>query len=82
MPFKIPILQASGEKRSADGVNSSQPAKKSKLPPLGELVESAPKRANAQRLPAVAPLNICIYKARRPLSLSVVVVGWGCRRVV
>ena len=75
MPFKIPILQASGEKRSADGVNSSQPAKKAKLPPLSELVqiESAPKRANAQRLPAVASLNICIYKARQPLSLSVFV---------
>ena len=75
MPFKIQTPQASGEKRSADGVNSSQPAKKAKLPPLSELVqiESAPKRANVQRLPAVAPLNICIYKARQPLSFSVFV---------
>ena len=79
MPFKVPALSnalsnASGEKRSADG-SSSQPTKKAKLPPLSELVqmESAPKRANAQRLPAVAPLNICIYKARQPLSLSVFV---------
>ena len=82
MPFKVPaplsnaLSNASGEKRSADGVHSSQPAKKAKLPPLSELVqmESAPKRANAQRLPAVAPLVICIYKARQPLSLSV--FGW------
>ena len=81
MPFRVPtplsnaFSNASGEKRSADGANSSQSAKKAKLPPLSELVqiESAPKRANAQRLPAVASLNICIYKARQPLSLSVFV---------
>ena len=75
MPFKVPtpLSQASGEKRSADAANSSQQAKRAKLPPLSELVqmESAPKRASAQRLPAVAPLNICIYKARQPLSSSV-----------
>ena len=80
MPFKVPanlpnaLSNASGEKRSADG-SSSQPTKKAKLPPLSELVqmESAPKRANAQRLPAVAPLNICIYKARQLSPLSVFV---------
>ena len=78
MPFKVPtpLSQASGEKRSADGANPSQ-AKKAKLPPLSELVqmESAPKRANAQRLPAIAPLNVCIYKARQLLPLSVWLVG-------
>ena len=67
MPFKIPtplVNQASAEKRAAEGANSSQQAKKAKLPPLSDLVamESAPKRANAQRLPAVANLNIVIYK--------------------
>ena len=71
MPFKIPTplsSQASVEKRSAEGA-SSQQAKKAKLPPLSDLVamESAPKRPNAQRLPAVAPLNVCIYKVRPPL---------------
>ena len=75
MPFKVPtpLSQASGEKRSADAPHSSQQAKKAKLPPLSELVqmESAPKRANAQRLPAVAPLNVCIYKARQHSSPSV-----------
>ena len=82
MPFKVPtpLSQASGEKRSADG-NSSQQAKKAKLPPLSELVqmESAPLRANAQRLPAVAQLNVCIYKARQLLPLSVWLgVDSGC----
>ena len=58
------------EKRSSDGA-SQQQAKKAKLPPLSDLVamEAAPKRQNAQRLPAVGPLNIVVYKAR-PLSLS------------
>ena len=73
MPFKVPtpLSQASGEKRSADGASSSQQTKKQKtLPPLTDMVamESAPKKGNAQRLPAVAPLNICVYKARQ-LSL-------------
>ena len=75
MPFKVPtpLSQASGEKRSADAANSSQQAKKAKLPPLSELVQMEPfsKRASAQRLPAAAPLNICIYKARQSLSWSV-----------
>ena len=70
MPFQIPtpLSQASVEKRSADGA-SPQQAKKAKLPPLSDLVamEAAPKRQNAQRLPAVGPLNIVVYKVR-PLS--------------
>lgn len=70
--FQIPtpLSQASSEKRSAEGAGPQQ-AKRAKLPPLSDLVamEAAPKRANAQRLPAVAPLNIVIYKVR-PLSLS------------
>ena len=73
MPFKVPTpqSQASGEKRSVDGTSSSQQTKKPKtLPPLTDMVamESAPKKGNAQRLPAVSPLNICVYKARQ-LSL-------------
>ena len=72
MPFQIPtpLSQASVEKRSSDGA-SPQQAKKAKLPPLSDLVamEAAPKRQNAQRLPAVGPLNIVVYKAR-PLSFS------------
>ena len=69
MPFKIPtpLPQASsGEKRPADGVSSSQQMKKSKLPPLSELVsmEATPQRQNAKRFPTVAPLNIVIYKVR------------------
>ena len=76
MPFKVPthLSQASGEKRSADKADSSQQAKKAKLPPLSELVqmESAPKRANAKSLPTVAPLHVCIYKVRLPWSSSIV----------
>ena len=89
MPFKVPTpqSQASGEKRSVDGTSSSQQTKKPKtLPPLTDMVamESAPKKGNAQRLPAVSPLNICVYKARQlslflslslSLSLSLVVVA-------
>lgn len=75
--FKIPtpLAQASAEKRAAEGANSSQSAKKPKLPPLSDLVaiETAPKRANAQRLPAVAPLNIVIYKAVVSLCLRLCV---------
>lgn len=72
MPFQIPTPlspQASLEKRSSDGA-SQQQAKKAKLPPLSDLVamEAAPKRQNAQRLPAVGPLNIVIFKVR-PLTL-------------
>ena len=56
MPFKVPThLSQASEKRSADGTSPSQPAKKPKcLPPLGDLVamEAAPKKPNAQRLPA------------------------------
>ena len=56
MPFKVPTpLSQTSEKRSADGPSTSQPAKKPKsLPPLGNLVamEAAPKKPNAQRLPA------------------------------
>ena len=88
MPFKIPtpLSQASVEKRSAEGA-SSQPAKKAKLPPLSDLVamEAAPKRAGAQRLPAVANLNISIYKVGCSLSLSLslfvvlrVQLAFGC----
>ena len=63
MPFQIPtpLSQASGEKRPAEGTNSSQQAKKPKaLPPLGDLVamESAPKRAGAQRL--ALPFGVCV----------------------
>ena len=80
MPFKVPtpLSQASVEKRSAEGA-SPQQAKKAKLPPLSDLVamEAAPKRQGAQRLPAVAPLNVCVYKARPPLSLRVE-VAFGC----
>ena len=70
MPFQIPqIVQPSSEKRIGD--NSTQPAaKKAKgLPPIADLVEmeAAPKRQAARRLPAVAPLNVCIYKVQRPL---------------
>ena len=73
MPFKVPTpqSQASGEKRSVDGTSSSQQTKKPKtLPPLTDMVamESAPKKGNAQRLPAVSPLNICVYNVRQ-LSL-------------
>lgn len=95
MPFMVPtpLSQASSvEKRSSEGGSAQQAKKAKSLPPLGDLVamESAPKRAGAQRprpplptalafslcvtsttikyrnkkhrLPAVAPLNICVYK--------------------
>ena len=68
MPFNFtptPNSQASGDKRAAGEVSAQQQvAKKSKLPPLADLVamESAPKRPGASRLAAVAPLNICVYK--------------------
>ena len=68
MPFNFtptPNPHSSGEKRAAGEVSAKQQvAKKSKLPPLGDLVamESAPKRPGASRLAAVAPLNICVYK--------------------
>ena len=67
MPFKVPtpLSQVSGEKRAAAGDASQQLAKKPKsLPPLSDLVamDSAPKKPGASRLPAVAPLNLCIYK--------------------
>ena len=68
MPFKVPtpLSQASGEKRAAAGDASQQLAKKPKsLPPLSDLVamDSAPnKKPGVSRLPAVAPLNLCIYK--------------------
>jgi hypothetical protein len=68
MPFSFnfvptPLSQASGEKRAGEA-GATQQAKKPKLPPLTDLVamESAPKKAGASRLPAVAPLNICCYK--------------------
>ena len=67
MPFTFtptPNSQASGDKRAGEVSAQQQVAKKSKLPPLGDLVamESAPKRPGASRLAAVAPLNICAYK--------------------
>ena len=56
MPFKVPTpLSQASEKRSTDGTSPLQPAKKPRsLPPLGDLVamEAAPKKPNAQRLPA------------------------------
>ena len=74
MPFQIPtpLSQASAEKRSSEA--GAPQAKKAKvLPPLSDLVEmqSAPKRGNAQRLPAVAPLQVCCYKVGPHLSLRV-----------
>ena len=75
MPFKVPtpVSQASVEKRLSEGGSPQQAKKAKSLPPLGDLVamESAPKRAGAQRLPAVAPLKVCVYKARPHLSLRV-----------
>ena len=67
MPFKVPtpLSQASSEKRAAGEASSQQPNKKRRsLPPMADLVamESAPKKPGARRLPAVAPLNICVYK--------------------
>ena len=66
MPFSFiptPNSQASGDKRAGEA-SAQQAAKKTKLPPLADLVamESAPKRATASKLAAVAPLNICAYK--------------------
>ena len=67
MPFNFtptPNSQASGDKRAGEVSAQQQVAKKTKLPPLADLVamESAPKRVGANRLAAVAPLNICVYK--------------------
>ena len=67
MPFTFtptPNSSASGDKRAGEVGAQQQVAKKSKLPPLADLVamESAPKRPGASRLAAVAPLNICVYK--------------------
>ena len=68
MPFSFnlvptPLSQASGEKRAGEA-GATQQSKKPKLPDFSDLVamESAPKKAGASRLPAVAPLNICCYK--------------------
>ena len=63
MPFSFiptPNSQASGDKRAGEA-SAQQAAKKTKLPPLADLVaiESAPKRPGASRLAAVAPLNMC-----------------------
>ena len=76
MPFNFkiptPLSQASGgEKRSADEAGS-QTKKQKALPPLGDLVamESPTKKPNARRLPAVAALNICVYKARCTHALA------------
>jgi hypothetical protein len=69
MPFAFnfvptPLSQASGDKRAGEGVGVQQATKRTKLPPLTDLVamESTPKKPGAGRLPAVAPLNICVYK--------------------
>lgn len=69
MPFAYnfvptPLSQASGDKRAGEGGGAQQAVKRTKLPPLTDLVamESTPKKPGAGRLPAVAPLNICIYK--------------------
>ena len=68
MPFSFnlvptPLSQASGEKRAGEA-GATQQSKKPKLPDFSDLVamESAPKKAGASRLPAVAPLNICFFK--------------------
>ena len=71
MPFNFtptPNSQASGDKRAGEVSAQQQVAKKTKLPPLADLVamESAPKRPAANRLAAVAPLNICVYKVWPP----------------
>ena len=59
MPFKVPtpLSQASVEKRSSEGGSQQQAKKAKSLPPLGDLVamESAPKRAGAQRLRPPSP---------------------------
>ena len=69
MPFAYnfvptPLSQASGDKRAGEGGGAQQAVKRTKLPPLTDLVamESTPKKPGAGRLPAVAPLNICVYK--------------------
>jgi len=66
MPFQLPQLtqQASGEKRAGDTSTQPAPKKQKGLPDLSDLVamEAAPKRQSARRLPAVAPLNVCIYQ--------------------
>ena len=69
MPFAFnfvptPLSQASGDKRAGEGGGAQQAVKRTKLPPLTDLVamESTPKKPGAGRLPAVAPLNICVYK--------------------
>lgn len=69
MPFAFnfvptPLSQASGDKRAGEGGGAQPAVKRTKLPPLTDLVamESAPKKPGAGRLPAVAPLNICVYK--------------------
>ena len=69
MPFAYnfvptPLSQASGDKRAGEGGGAQQAVKRTKLPPFSDLVaiESTPKKPGAGRLPAVAPLNICVYK--------------------
>ena len=68
MPFKMPA-RIENEKRAITDVASPQQQtalKKAKLPPAdSDLValESAAKKPAARRLPATAPLNICVYKS-------------------
>ena len=71
MPFKMPANLQNEQKRSLTDVATPQQqqqhlAKKARLPPAdSDLValESAPRKPQARRLPATAPLNICVYKA-------------------
>ena len=68
MPFAYnfvptPLSQASGDKRAGEGGGAQQAVKRTKLPPLTDLVAvESPKKPGAGRLPAVARLNICVYK--------------------
>ena len=88
MPFKIPtpLTNAVALETGSLASGSSEYAKqreKRMLPPLSDLVamEPSPKKPNAQRLPPVADLKICIYKVGRSLFRIVVLRVWlavGC----
>ena len=71
MPFKVPtpVSQASVEKRLAEGANPQQAKNAKSLPPLGDLVamESAPKRAGAQRPRPPLPTALA-FDVRFPLQ--------------
>ena len=86
--FKIPtpLTNSVAVEKGSLASGSSEYAKKREkrmLPPLSDLVamEPSPKKPNAQRLPPVADLKICIYKVGRSLFQIVVLrvqLAVGC----